>query len=115
MIKTYSDKNYRLNQQEQLDKWLAGNPVHNPLVWGDEAVTVDGGLGGECCPDFSCCTGNIQSLKFRQAFVNGTDRERQTLMFAGLGAVIADIPLMGDDKTAPMAYLAGENYNDTKH
>ena len=43
-----------MTREEQLERWLAGDPQHNDA--------------GEHCPDFSCCTGRIAPLETRQAF-----------------------------------------------
>lgn len=40
---------------EQLERWVAGDPQHNHER-------------GECCPDFSCCRGQMVELEVRQRF-----------------------------------------------
>ena len=40
---------------EQLEQWVKGNPIHDHEH-------------GQCCPDFSCCTGKIANEKERRAF-----------------------------------------------
>jgi hypothetical protein len=61
---------------EQLEKWLNGEPIH----------------GEQCCPDFSCCTGNIAPLEQRQRFVRaireGDERTQMEMLGMFLGAAI---------------------------
>lgn len=65
--------------QHQLDEWLAGRPWHNPVR-------------EECCPDFSCCGGDIASLEVRQRFIKAVEENdeqaRMGLLGMFLGAVI---------------------------
>lgn len=54
--------------EEQLKKWVDGNPVHNHER-------------GECCPDFSCCTGKLASLHVRERFTKAyRDNDEDTIM-----------------------------------
>lgn len=41
--------------EDQIDEWVKGNPIH------DKEHNV-------CCPDFSCCTGEIAPLEVRKRF-----------------------------------------------
>lgn len=70
-----------MTHDEQLERWLAGDPVH------DEE-------NGECCPDLSCCRGDIAPLQVRQRFVAAyRDGDTETV-YAMLGfflsAALAD-------------------------
>lgn len=62
---------------EQLEKWLKGEPVH----------------GEQCCPDFSCCTGKLAPLEQRQRFVKavseGDERTKMEMLGMFLGAAMA--------------------------
>lgn len=51
-VKTESKK----SAEEQLVYWLFGQPIHNRLR-------------DECCPDFSCCNGELSDLEVRVKFV----------------------------------------------
>ena len=74
---------------EQLTEWLRGNPIHNTER-------------GECCPDFSCCTPSLLvNQKTRQAFVDGNEELRKSMLGMFLGSAIA---AMGSEKKV---YLAG--------
>lgn len=68
--------------EEQLEKWLAGESVHN-----DERE--------ECCPDFSCCTpGILASESERRAFAKayreeGSDSPTvQSMLLGFLGRMV---------------------------
>lgn len=59
-----------MKTDKQLDQWLIGNPVHNKE-------------DDECCPDFSCCNGNIAPKDVRERFVkafNDDDKKTQIEM-----------------------------------
>lgn len=63
----------------QLQRWLAGDSVHNGASRTD----------GECCPDFSCCVPRLLApLEEREAFVAAPEGERMRMlmMFLGRGA-----------------------------
>jgi hypothetical protein len=64
------------SMEYQLSEWLEGRPWHNTVR-------------DECCPDFSCCVGQIASLEFRQAFVNADPAERERLCFSTLSALLS--------------------------
>lgn len=79
-----------MTPDEQLEKWLAGNPVHNTEL-------------DECCPDFSCCNGKIMPIEIRKRFVkayyeNDENTKMQMLMMF-LGNAFADknVYIAGDD------------------
>jgi len=78
---------------EQLNKWLAGNSVHNN----------DG--CDECCPDFSCCRPELLApLEEREHFVVSNDLERQRMLMMFLGRLISTSPnkvhITGPDREA---------------
>lgn len=53
------DPEYPQQLAAQLKGWLMGDPTHNPRPAG----------GGECCPDFSCCTPRLLAdVATRKAF-----------------------------------------------
>lgn len=65
----------------QVDCWVEGIPLHNPVR-------------DECCPDFSCCEGEMLPLETRQklqAARNKGDVETvQAICMGGLGSMLAD-------------------------
>lgn len=84
-----------MSTDEQLAEWLKGNPIHN-----DERE--------ECCPDFSCCTPSLLAdQKTRQAFVDGNEELRMSMLGIFLGKAIAE---MGFEKKV---YLAGFDNPET--
>ncbi len=50
--------------EEQLQLWVSGQSVHVKSNIEDY----------ECCPDFSCCGGDLAPLKTREAFKAAVDR-----------------------------------------
>lgn len=67
-------------QQKQLALWVDGKSEHN-----DE--------NGECCPDFSCCIGEISSPEDRQlyadAIATGNEAVKMKMLGGFLGAAMA--------------------------
>lgn len=58
---------------EQLELWVAGQSVHNHER-------------GECCPDFSCCSGQpAAELEVRQRFLKAHQEGDEPLMDMMLG------------------------------
>jgi hypothetical protein len=45
----------RLNNLIQLEEWVRGNPIHDHDL-------------NQCCPDFSCCEGDMASEEERKRF-----------------------------------------------
>ena len=82
-----------MTNEEQLDQWLKGNPVH------DKERDI-------CCPDFSCCTGDIAPLEVRKRFVKAYYEKdnkavnQMLMMFLG-------VALQGKN-----AYIAGDEIPD---
>jgi len=74
-----------MTEDEQLELWRAGTPVHNY----DKTVNGIKLEGGECCPDFSCCTPELLAEpEEREAFYNATDEVRHELLFMFLGKLM---------------------------
>lgn len=73
----------------QLDEWVDGHPIHDYVL-------------DQCCPDFSCCTGNIVSLeirkRFQKAFVEKDEETKMTLLGSFLGIAFSkqNIYVAGD-------------------
>ena len=82
-----------MTNEEQLNQWLKGNPVH------DKERDV-------CCPDFSCCTGDIAPLEVRERFVKAyyekDDKAVSQMLMMFLG-----VALQGKN-----AYIAGDEVPD---
>jgi len=67
------------NCQLQLDKWVAGQSLHN-----DEQDI--------CCPDFSCCKPSLlRPESERIDFAKANDDLKLVMLITFLGAMIADI------------------------
>lgn len=67
---------------EQLRRWVAGDPVHNGATR----------TAGECCPDFSCCNPSLLApSEEREAYVAAgeAERMRMLMMFLGRGCSAA--------------------------
>lgn len=65
-----------VTDQEQIDLWVAGSPIH----------------GVECCPDFSCCHADLlQPLKVRLAYRDGSRRVRDQLCARFLALLIKKV------------------------
>lgn len=58
--------------EKQLELWLEGISVHNKSM-------------NECCPDFSCCGGNIADRHVREQFVAAFHANNASLMAEMLG------------------------------
>lgn len=63
----------------QLEDWVKGNSKHN---------TVD----DECCPDFSCCSGQQTPKEHREAFAAAMGKAREDMLMTFLSR---SIELMG--------------------
>lgn len=70
---------------EQLEQWLAGNPIHKE----------------ECCPDFSCCRGDIVSLEVRQRYIKAVKENDENTRMEMLGMFLG--------RAINSAYVAGLN------
>ena len=102
---------YRVETARQLDEWVKGNSIHNPLssicAVVDENDVVVGYIkteGGECCPEFSCCGGKLWPEKKRFLFAElhrKGDQEATTMMLMGsIGELTAE--------TIDGVYIAGQ-------
>ena len=80
-----------MKDEEQLDEWVKGNPIHNK----EKDI---------CCPDFSCCRGkeNIADKEVRERFAKAyyaKDEETQNqMLMMFLGSLLNDsnIYIAGD-------------------
>jgi len=74
-------KRERITSDEQLRRWVDGDPVHRI----DDALD-----GGECCPDFSCCKPDLlASQDIRRAFAAANDEVRTSFLMGFLGELVA--------------------------
>lgn len=87
-----ADKSENISGEEQLARWVEGDPVHRGTV-----------SGGECCPDFSCCQPQLLAdEETRKAFAVASESGRNRFLGAFLGAAIAAMG-KGDE-----VYIAGK-------
>lgn len=98
----------------QLDEWVKGNSVHNNISPISGVVDSDNNIvgyfqceGGECCPDFSCCSGDGWPIDKRKKFVElhrmGNEEACHAMLFGSLSALVNEIPLETDK-----VYIAGQ-------
>lgn len=85
-----------MTPREQLDKWVAGQSVHNHER-------------DECCPDFSCCQPELlaseeERVMFRDAYINGNQDLIDSMLMMFLTVMLSNIE---KDKNIKI-YLAGE-------
>ena len=70
-----------MTPKEQLEEWVNGNPIHNQER-------------DECCPDFSCCGGNmapkIERERFAKAFYDGDESLQMEMLMMFLGNAFSD-------------------------
>ena len=79
-----------MTPDEQLARWVAGEPVHNP----DR---------DECCPDFSCCRPELLAPEdVRRRFAAATEAERHEMLMMFLGG------LLGAEGHGDRVHVAGE-------
>jgi len=88
--------NYKERCQSQLDYWAKGTSIHN---------IVD----DECCPDFSCCSPDLQSdEQTRQLFKKACDQNdedaKNAMLMGFLGACIAKA---SEGKTDVKVHVSG--------
>ena len=90
---------YKEASEHQLEEWVKGNSIHNDKSCIVEVVNDAGEAieyyvleGPECCPDFSCCTGNGFSLEERKRFVdfikNGNNEAKQHMLAGALNDLV---------------------------
>jgi len=53
---------------EQLEYWVNGRSIH-ATESAEKAISLTSLREGECCPDFSCCTGQIAPEETRKAYL----------------------------------------------
>ncbi|QNR51729.1 hypothetical protein Xoosp14_38 [Xanthomonas phage Xoo-sp14] len=57
-----------IDSGEQLEHWLHGRSIH-ATTHGESVDTFTSLNDGQCCPDFSCCTGQIAPEETRKAYM----------------------------------------------
>lgn len=101
-----------MTPEEQLDEWVKGNSIHNNdrtyNVVDDKGnvVSTEKMVGGECCPDFSCCEPSLGwPIELRLKFKNADDATRSSMLGMSLTALV--------NKYAPdkAVHIAGEQNN----
>lgn len=77
---------------QQIEEWAKGNPIHDSKK-------------NQCCPDFSCCTGDIVEekvrLRFKKAFVEKDHDTVNQMLMMFLGRAIRS-------NTNTRVYIAGD-------
>lgn len=74
-----------LTVQEQLDQWVDGASIHR---------NVSHLIGGECCPDFSCCKPHLLAPRaIRVAFRSADQKTRTQFLSHFLVALIEKLPV----------------------
>jgi len=75
-----------MSAEEQIEKWVAGNPTHNPrLIIGGQMVS-----GGECCPDFSCCQPHLLAPEEERIFFRDNPDKRSGMLVEFLARMLRD-------------------------
>lgn len=90
----FTGLNSKQSVEYQLKKWVEGTSLHNPVR-------------DECCPDFSCCNGNIMPVeareKFAEAYANDDESTMWSILGMGLAGLASDndinIHVAGEDGT----------------
>ncbi len=81
-----------MTSDEQLEKWVAGESVHNGKSRKE----------GYCTPDFSCCNENVSTpISERVAFRDADERGREAMLMMFLGKAFS----------AEKIYIAGDETN----
>ena len=100
MDKTSSEyKKYKAGVDHQIEQWLLGNSIHNN--WHDNEEF------NECCPDFSCCGGQLWPENLRHKFVNSDQETRQQMLMMSLGSTLATA-------TSRDIYISGQINNKSR-
>jgi hypothetical protein len=91
-------ENYADAAAFQLSEWVAGRPWHNP--WSPDGSYGERRRDGECCPDFSCCHGQVARREDRLRFIAASPDNRLKALSGFLCDLIEDkgiIVLGGSD------------------
>lgn len=111
-----------ITSDEQLVWWARGFSIHrhHSIAWvvddADQAVDIssgmecvpEGGLGGECCPDFSCCSGHAGfPMEERKIFLKADQDTRFKMLGGALQQAFIDL---GNEKDV---HIAGTPVNQT--
>ena len=87
-----------MNSKTQLDEWLKGNPIHR----GDNK-------DGECCPDFSCCGGDLASeaerIDFKNAVETNDEKKKMSMLMMFLSRRIDKANMTGELKQPKKVYI----------
>lgn len=83
-----------MSPEEQLELWVAGDSQHNHTI-------------GECCPDFSCCKGEIAPQDVRDRFYKAFKEDDEYVMHEML------MMFLGEAFKDKKIYVAGGNIPPT--
>ena len=86
--------------QEQLNEWVKGNPIHNKER-------------DECCPDFSCCGGQLADKDVRDRFKKACDEDDEDVKMEMLSMFLFE--MIRRNFPDENIYIAGDEaaYNPT--
>jgi|HubBroStandDraft_6_1064221.scaffolds.fasta_scaffold1274951_1 hypothetical protein len=86
-----------INTDEQLEQWVAGNPIH----------------AANCCPDFSCCRPELlASQVIRKAYLAAGEDERIQFLGYFLGEAIS-LAAKEQEKKINVRVLTDSTSNDS--
>lgn len=88
IVSAFSGMSDKESVEHQLKLWVEGNPVHNDIR-------------GECCPDFSCCNGNIAPIEQRERFAQACSEGDEHTKMEMLGM------FLGNAFSGEKVYVAG--------
>lgn len=95
-----------IDSEQQVSLWVQGHSIHrlNAFCWlvddKDRVVDILSGMsgavegtdGGECCPDFSCCSGHAGfPMEERKIFQRAGESTRQAMMMGALSQAFIDL------------------------
>lgn len=72
---------------EQLEYWVNGRSIHSTET-AEKAISLTSLREGECCPDFSCCTGAMAPEATRRAFQKAFKEKDHELQMQLLGGFL---------------------------
>lgn len=107
-------KGERITADEQLERWVAGEPVHRrfdcSIVDRDRNVVGTRDMD-ECTPDFACCQPELlAAVEVRQAFAAASERDRYKFLGTFLGAALELSAKKRAERgeEAPRVHIAGK-------
>jgi hypothetical protein len=87
---------FRFANMVQTSNWLEGVSLHNDYA-------------DECCPDFSCCGGEIWPLINRKVFLSGGEQNQLNMMMGSLQSLIQEAGV------EELVHIAGQEVDPSIH